>query len=112
MAYHPDHAPTETEYDLWPVGPYTYKDGNTRYLSEDWFFCQRWLDLGGQVWGDSRVPLKHIGQIAFPLKSQIPELLVKPVEVPDAIASRMNPTSAIVGMARLRGDSAAVMAAL
>ena len=74
IAYHPDHAPAETEWDLWPVGPYTDKKGFTRYLSEDWYFCQRWLDLGGQVFGDARVILKHVGHAVYPLASQLPEL--------------------------------------
>jgi hypothetical protein len=75
IAYHPDNAPEQVEYDLWPVGPYKNKEtGFTRYLSEDWYFCQRWLDLGGQVFGDSRVPLKHIGQATYPLNSQMAEL--------------------------------------
>ena len=76
IAYHPDNAPAEVEYDLWPIGPYTdKKTGHTRYLSEDWYFCQRWLDLGGQVYGDAHVILKHIGQATYPLKSQMAELM-------------------------------------
>lgn len=68
-AYHPDSAPKEIEHDLWPVGVY---DG--RYLSEDWYFCQRWLDMGGKVYGHTRVILKHIGQAIYPLKVQVKEL--------------------------------------
>jgi hypothetical protein len=70
MAYHPDSRPTETEWDFWAVGPYKAKDGFTRYLSEDWFFCQRWLDMGGKVYGDTRVILRHIGFAIYPLESQ------------------------------------------
>jgi hypothetical protein len=35
------------------------------YLSEDWAFCQRALDLGFKVWCDFSVKLGHIGQYEF-----------------------------------------------
>jgi hypothetical protein len=75
IAYRPDPRPTETEWDFWAVGPHTDAAGHTRYLSEDWFFCQRWLDLGGQVWGDTRVILRHIGTASYPLKTQLADLV-------------------------------------
>lgn len=97
-------ATKRPEFDFWSVGGYeTPDDGNfiynpellaevmafglseddakqvlrRRYLSEDWYFCQRWLGLGGEVWGDTRVILKHIGIATYPLRSQLPELVVK-----------------------------------
>jgi hypothetical protein len=36
-----------------------------RYYSEDWTFCENWRDLGGQVWVDKRVLLKHTGTYVF-----------------------------------------------
>ena len=36
-----------------------------RYYSEDWTFCENWRDLGGQVWVDKRVLLKHVGTYTF-----------------------------------------------
>ena len=36
-----------------------------RYYSEDWTFCENWRDLGGQVWIDKRVLLKHTGTYVF-----------------------------------------------
>ena len=69
IRYTADNGLNRTEYNLWPIGPYQYPDGYRRYLSEDWFFCQRWLDLGGQVWADTRVLLKHCGQAVYPLES-------------------------------------------
>jgi hypothetical protein len=71
--YKPDHRP-RPERDFWSVGVHEYEDGSRRYLSEDWFFCQRWLDLGGQVWADTRIVLKHVGQAIYPLKSQEKEI--------------------------------------
>lgn len=57
----------------------------SRYLSEDWFFCQRWNELGGEVFGDCQVILRHIGTSIFPLATQEPEI-VKPIE-PDGKVS-------------------------
>jgi hypothetical protein len=65
--YNPDHRDTD-EHDLWPVGVYEYPDGNRRYLSEDWYFCQRALDLGYDIYADCRVILKHVGQCIYPIQ--------------------------------------------
>jgi hypothetical protein len=63
------------EHDFWSTGVYQFPDGTRRYLSEDWFFCQRWLDLGGAVWADTSVILQHIGQAVYPLQSQEEQML-------------------------------------
>lgn len=62
------------EYDFWSVGVYQFPDGTRRHLSEDWFFCQRWKDLGGKIWGDTKIVAKHVGQAVYPLKTQEVEL--------------------------------------
>lgn len=31
------------------------------YLSEDYAFCRRWCDLGGEVWADAETRLTHVG---------------------------------------------------
>ena len=36
-----------------------------RYYSEDWTFCENWRDIGGKVWIDKRVLLKHTGTYVF-----------------------------------------------
>lgn len=38
-----------------------------KYLSEDWAFCQRWRDIGGQIYADTGIVLKHLGKIPFSL---------------------------------------------
>jgi hypothetical protein len=43
-----------------------------RYYSEDWTFCENWRDLGGKVWVDKRVTLKHTGTYTFDQASQEP----------------------------------------
>jgi hypothetical protein len=58
------------EHDFWKVGVHVGMDGGRRYLSEDWFFCQRALEIGHEVLGDPRVILKHVGPATFPLETQ------------------------------------------
>jgi hypothetical protein len=41
-----------------------------RYYSEDWTFCENWRDLGGQVWVDKRVLLRHTGTYVFDYQAQ------------------------------------------
>ena len=38
---------------------------NGFYLSEDYSFCRRWTDLGGEIWVDLQSRLTHVGPIAF-----------------------------------------------
>lgn len=35
------------------------------YLSEDYAFCRRWRDLGGQIWADFEARLTHVGHAAY-----------------------------------------------
>lgn len=37
----------------------------SRLLSEDWTFCCNWRDLGGKIWVDKRVLLRHTGTYTF-----------------------------------------------
>jgi hypothetical protein len=59
-----------SEHDWWQVGVYHYKDGTSRYLSEDWFFCQKCLDLGYKIYADTHVLAKHVGVGIYPLPHQ------------------------------------------
>ena len=43
-----------------------------RYYSEDWTFCENWRDIGGKVWVDKRVLLKHTGTYVFDFAAQQP----------------------------------------
>ncbi|HEY8573616.1 hypothetical protein [Phenylobacterium sp.] len=36
-----------------------------RYLSEDYAFCRRWRDLGGEIWADVEARLTHVGLAAY-----------------------------------------------
>lgn len=36
-----------------------------QYLSEDYAFCRRWRDLGGDIWADFTARLTHVGHAAY-----------------------------------------------
>lgn len=86
IAFGADYGKRDVLHDLWPMAPYCADCGTTagpsckhtpdrrRYLSEDWYFCQRWMDLGGEVFGDTGVVLKHVGPAVYPLITQLPEI--------------------------------------
>ena len=38
---------------------------NKRYLSEDYAFCRRWQQIGGQIFADVTTTLGHVGNIRF-----------------------------------------------
>lgn len=35
------------------------------YLSEDFAFCKRWHDMGGEIWADLQSKLTHVGPVNF-----------------------------------------------
>ena len=35
------------------------------YLSEDFSFCKRWSDIGGEIWADLESRLTHVGTMSF-----------------------------------------------
>ncbi len=80
ISYLSDNDRKTIEHDLWPVGVYHYKDGQpSRFLSEDWYFCQRAIDCGFKVWGDMGILLKHSGSATYPLSYQEKEIFTKPM---------------------------------
>ena len=40
-------------------------DSRGRYLTEDWRFCRRWRQVGGEVWADLDIALEHVGYFRF-----------------------------------------------
>jgi hypothetical protein len=73
---HPATKPFNNDIGLpAELNPYmkTYFDTavrENRYYSEDWTFCENWRDLGGKVWVDKRVLLKHTGTYVFDYSTQ------------------------------------------
>ena len=94
---HPATKPFKNDIGLDPaLDPYmkTYFDTAVRegrYYSEDWTFCENWRDIGGQVWVDKRVLLRHTGTYTFAHDAQ--EKLVQD------FASLINPPTNAVPMA-------------
>lgn len=43
-----------------------------RYYSEDWTFCENWRDIGGKIWVDKRILLRHTGTYTFDFQTQEP----------------------------------------
>lgn len=41
-----------------------------RYYSEDWTACENWRDLGGKIYVDKRVLLRHSGSYVFCMEAQ------------------------------------------
>jgi hypothetical protein len=39
--------------------------GSGTYLSEDFAFCKRWTDIGGEIWADLQSHLDHVGPSVF-----------------------------------------------
>jgi len=40
-------------------------DETGTYLSEDFAFCRRWTDMGGEIWADLSSRLEHVGPMTF-----------------------------------------------
>lgn len=89
---HPAVVPFKNDIGLDPaLDPHmkTYYDTDVRegrYYSEDWTFCENWRDLGGKVWVDKRVLLKHSGSYVFDYSTQKPtyEALKQVIEAEEA----------------------------
>jgi hypothetical protein len=73
---HPAVKPFNSDIGLPPelnVYMKTYFDTavrENRYYSEDWTFCENWRDIGGKVWVDKRVLLRHTGTYVFDYATQ------------------------------------------
>jgi hypothetical protein len=58
-------------HDWFEVGVKKDANGqNPRFLSEDWFFCQKWADMGGVTLMDTKICAHHIGQMVYPVNPQ------------------------------------------
>jgi len=78
--YDPDDG-DDWQGDLWEFFPVGIRQcpetGRRRMLSEDWWFCQRAIDLGYKIMMDTRVVCKHVGSMIYPLDTI--ESFAKPV---------------------------------
>src|SRR5271155_389302 len=76
MCAHPDYAPLqffrEHSHDLLAGSPNRFAlfecmidPATGTYLSEDFAFCKRWTDIGGEIWADLDSRLDHVGPAVF-----------------------------------------------
>jgi hypothetical protein len=76
MCAHPEYAPLklyrEHSHDSLTGSPNRFAlfecmiDPRTgTYLSEDFAFCKRWTDIGGEIWADLGSRLDHVGPSVF-----------------------------------------------
>lgn len=76
MAGHPAVKQYKNDIGLDPVYDQylrTYWDTavrQNRYYSEDWTACENWRDMGGKIWVDKRVLLRHTGTYVFCMENQ------------------------------------------
>mmetsp|Transcript_1267 Transcript_1267/g.3030 ORF Transcript_1267/g.3030 Transcript_1267/m.3030 type:complete len:302 (-) Transcript_1267:54-959(-) len=54
----------QTHYGLFHTG-FEGGDGDRRWVSEDFSFCDRWRAVGGEVWVDLTTGLNHTGSFRF-----------------------------------------------
>ena len=52
----------EEAYDFFGMG---IDDTRGRYTTEDYMFCKRWRDIGGQLWIYPDIDFDHIGRKAY-----------------------------------------------
>jgi hypothetical protein len=76
MCAHPDYAPLrfsrEHTRDALAGSPNRFAlfecmidPATGTYLSEDFAFCKRWTDIGGEIWADLQSRLDHVGPSVF-----------------------------------------------
>src|ERR1700681_2947974 len=76
MCAHPDYAPLqflrEHSHDKLAGSPNRFAlfecmidPATGTYLSEDFAFCKRWTDIGGEIWADLQSRLDHVGPSVF-----------------------------------------------
>ncbi len=70
-----------------------------RYYSEDWTFCENWRDLGGQVFVDKRVLLRHVGTYTFDFATheklyQDLHVMAQAGQLPKSLPQAVDPTAA------------------
>ncbi len=69
IRYYQDWTPYREEFAFWRQ---TVREvnGRKRFLTEDWNFCYRYRELGGKIFADTQVILRHAGRAVWPLDLQ------------------------------------------
>jgi len=56
---------SKTDQNLYALFDCIIDPGTGKYLSEDYSFCRRWRQIGGELWLDLRSQLTHVGPASF-----------------------------------------------
>jgi hypothetical protein len=68
LKYEREHGPAQAaEEAKWRYALFNcmLDEASGFYLSEDFSFCRRWTDLGGEIWADMQSRLTHLGSVPF-----------------------------------------------
>ena len=93
MCAHPDYAPLqflrEHSHDKLAGSPNRFAlfecmidPATGTYLSEDFAFCKRWTDIGGEIWADLQSRLDHVGPSVF--HGEVASQFASPAQASDA----------------------------
>jgi len=69
IRYSQDWPPYREEFAFWRQ-TIRNVNGKKRFLTEDWNFCYRYRELGGKIFADTQVILRHAGRAVWPLDLQ------------------------------------------
>ena len=69
IRHYPELTHTESVGTCWAL--FDTCVWNDTYLSEDYAFCQRWRDMGGEIWMDPSIKLVHWGTYAYGSTAQV-----------------------------------------
>jgi len=64
------HVPTYVDPDT-DATCYAYWQSDVGYSSEDFWFCDKWRELGGKILVDSRFTVNHKGWVTFPMEDEL-----------------------------------------
>ncbi len=68
LHYEREHGPSHGPVDVqWRYALFNcmIDEATGFYLSEDFSFCRRWIDMGGEIWADLQSKLRHVGAVTF-----------------------------------------------
>lgn len=66
LNFRDDTGSLNTEEKNWTYAFFnSYIDESGRFLSEDYGFCRYWQKIGGKIWVDPGIDIKHLGRLNF-----------------------------------------------
>lgn len=68
LYYEDDRLPCRWTWAMYNMLLVKDEMGIPRFLPEDFSFCRRWTDIGGEIWADTSIQLGHIGKYLYTLQ--------------------------------------------